>query len=219
MNDLIELASAVSPFTIVGEGNVSKRTKEGFAIKASGADLKTMTGSDIVPCDYVGEQIGNFDRVPSIEVCFHTWFMEKFPLINYVAHTHPVETNKILCSHDIFHFASTRLFPDQIVRNGAKSCIVPYATPGIPLMEEIEKSVYEHINFEGYFPKLILLQNHGIIVASTSIKDCIASTMMCEKSAQIYMGAKSLSIKPLTKKNIDAIDTCPKEQYRRSILK
>ena len=42
MNDLIELASAVSPFTIVGEGNVSKRTKEGFAIKASGADLKTM---------------------------------------------------------------------------------------------------------------------------------------------------------------------------------
>ena len=219
MNDLIELASAVSPFTIVGEGNVSKRTKEGFAIKASGADLKTMIDSDVVPCDYTGKQIGNFDRVPSIEVCFHTWFMEKFPLINYVAHTHPVETNKILCSHDIFHFATTRLFPDQIVRNGAKSCIVPYATPGIPLMEEIEKSVYEHINFEGYFPKLILLQNHGIIVASTSIKDCIASTMMCEKSAQIYMGAKSLSIKPLTKNNIDAIDKCPKEQYRRSILK
>ena len=219
MNDLIELASAVSPFTIVGEGNVSKRTKEGFAIKASGADLKTMTDSDVVPCDYVGEQIGNFDRVPSIEVCFHTWFMEKFPLINYVAHTHPVETNKILCSHDIFHFATTRLFPDQIVRNGAKSCVVPYATPGIPLMEEIENSVYYHINFEGYFPKLILLQNHGIIVASTSIKDCIASTMMCEKSAQIYIGAKSLSIKPLTKNNIDAIDKCPKEQYRRSILK
>ena len=86
-------------------------------------------------------------------------------------------------------------------------------------MEEIENSVYHHINFEGYFPKLILLQNHGIIVASTSIKDCIASTMMCEKSAQIYIGAKSLSIKSLTKNNIDAIDKCPKEQYRRSILK
>ena len=60
MNDLIELASAVSPFTIVGEGNVSKRTKEGFAIKASGADLKSMTNSDVVPCDYTGKQIGNF---------------------------------------------------------------------------------------------------------------------------------------------------------------
>ena len=127
MSDLIELAWAVSPYTIVGEGNVSKRTKDGFLVKASGADLKTMNDEDLVPCNFDGEQIGNFDRVPSIEVCFHAWFMEKFPLVNYVAHTHPVETNKILCSHDIFTFATTRLFPDQIVRNGAKSCVVPYA--------------------------------------------------------------------------------------------
>jgi len=219
MSDLIELAWAVSPYTIVGEGNVSARTKDGFFVKASGADLKTMNDKDLVPCNFDGEQISSFEKKPSIEVCFHAWIMRTFPEVNYVAHTHPVETNKILCSHDIFTFATTRLFPDQIVRNGARSCVVFYATPGIELMREIERSVYYHMDNEGYFPKLILLQNHGIIVASTSIKDCIASTMMCEKSAEIYIGAKSLGIKCFSKDDINQIDTCPKEKYRREILK
>ena len=219
MSDLIELAWAVSPYTIVGEGNVSKRTDDGLIVKASGADLKTMSDQDTVPCNLDGEQTGVFERKPSIEVCFHAWFMRTFPEVNYVAHTHPVETNKILCSHDIHTFSTTRLFPDQIVRNGARSCVVPYATPGIPLMQEIERSVYHHMDHEGYFPKLILLQNHGIIVASSSTKDCVASTMMCEKSAEIYIGAKSLGMKCLSKDSIRQIDTCPKEKYRREILK
>ena len=219
MSDLIELAWAVSPYTIVGEGNVSKRTDDGLIVKASGADLKTMSDQDTVPCNLEGEQTGVFERKPSIEVCFHAWFMRTFPEVNYVAHTHPVETNKILCSHDIHTFSTIRLFPDQIVRNGARSCVVPYATPGIPLMQEIERSVYHHMDHEGYFPKLILLQNHGIIVASSSTKDCVASTMMCEKSAEIYIGAKSLGMKCLSKESIRQIDTCPKEKYRREILK
>ena len=131
---------------------------------------------------------------------------------------HPVQTNKILCSSYIKEFATTRLFPDQVVRNGAKSCVVPYATPGGKLLDAIERSVYHHMDHEGYFPKLILLQNHGIIVASTSVKDCIASTMMCEKSAEIYLGAKSLDIKPLSKECIAEIDSDPKEKYRRDLL-
>ena len=218
MSDLIELAWAVSPFTIVGEGNVSERNADGFTVKASGADLSTMCDRDVVPCDLYGNQISVFERKPSIEVCFHAWFMRTFPEVNYVAHTHPVETNKILCSHDISTFATTRLFPDQVVRNGAKSCVVPYATPGGKLLDAIENSVNAFIQKEFYFPKLILLQNHGIIVASTSIKDCIASTMMCEKSAEIYLGAKSMHMKCLSPEQVMEIDLDPKEKYRREIL-
>ena len=65
---------------------------------------------------------------------------------------------------------------------------------------------------------MILLQNHGIIVASTSIKDCIASTMMCEKSAEIYLGAKSMHMKCLSPEQVMEIDLDPKEKYRREIL-
>jgi len=218
MFDLIELAWAVSPYTIVGEGNVSKRTPQGIQIKASGIDLKTMGEKDTVLCDLEGTQLDSFDMKPSMEVNFHAWFMKTFPEVNFIAHTHPVQTNKILCSSSLTEFATTRLFPDQVVRNGAKSCVVPYATPGPKLQEAIKKSVETFMDKETYFPKLILLQNHGIIVASTSVKDCIASTMMCEKSAEIYIGAKSLGVKQLHKEYVIEIDLDPKEKYRREIL-
>ena len=71
---------------------------------------------------------------------------------------------------------------------------------------------------EGYFPKLILLQNHGIITAGTSSKECITSTLMCEKSAEIYSGARAMgSINYLTKEQIAEVDTSSDEKYRREI--
>ena len=218
MFDLIELAWAVSPYTIVGEGNVSKRVDSGLLVKASGADLKNMGEKDTVLCDLDGKQLDRFDKKPSMEVNFHAWFMKTFPEVNFIAHTHPIKTNKILCSRCLNEFASIRLFPDQVVRNGAKSCVVPYVTPGLKLQEAIKDSVETFMDEEFYFPKLILLQNHGIIVASTSVKECIASTMMCEKSAEIYLGARSLGIKPLSKECVMEIDSDPKEKYRRDLL-
>ena len=39
MDELLELAYAIHPFTICGEGNVSCRDGENLLIKASGTDL------------------------------------------------------------------------------------------------------------------------------------------------------------------------------------
>ena len=72
----------------------------------------------------------------------------------------------------------------------------------------------------GYFPKLILLKNHGIITASTSIQEATVSTLMCEKSAEIYIGAKILNnIQFLTDEEVAAVDTNPSEKYRRELYK
>lgn len=44
------------------------------------------------------------------------------------------------------------------------------------------------------------LGNQSIITASASKKDCAAATLMCEKSADIFVGAKLLGgVKFLTK--------------------
>jgi ribulose-5-phosphate 4-epimerase/fuculose-1-phosphate aldolase len=51
MDDLLELAHLVSPYTICGEGNVSKRDGDNlFYIKASGTSLHTLSEQDLVPC-------------------------------------------------------------------------------------------------------------------------------------------------------------------------
>ena len=92
--------------------------------------------------------------------------------------------------------------------------------PGIKLRNAIKESVEKFISIEGYFPKLILLKNHGIITSSSSIKDCIISTFMCEKSAEIFIGAKILNnISFLSEKEIAEINKDPNEKYRRNLIK
>ena len=219
IKELLDLAHIISPYTICGEGNVSVRIDEDtFLIKASGTSLHTLSEEDLTLCNTNEAQIELLHKKPSIETSFHAWIMRNFPEINFIAHSHPPYTTQILCSTSPYSFANHRWFPDQIVRNGVKSCLVPYAPPGEAILKLVERSVSEFVNKEGYFPKLILLQNHGIISASASQKDCAASTLMCEKSAEIFIGAKMLGgIKFLTKQEVAAVDECPNENYRRDM--
>jgi len=219
MSEILDLAHEISDYTICGEGNVSMRKSENtFVIKASGTSLHTLSEEDLTLCNVRGVQIGLLQKKSSIETSFHAWIMKTFPEINFIAHTHPPNTTKILCSNQIYQFANRRWFPDQIVRNGTKSCVVPYAPPGEAILKLVEEYVSRFVDREGFFPKLILLQNHGIITASASKKDCAAATLMCEKSADIFVGAKLLGgVKFLTRQEVADVDTCPNENYRRNM--
>jgi ribulose-5-phosphate 4-epimerase/fuculose-1-phosphate aldolase len=221
MSEILELAREISEYTICGEGNVSVRTGENtFLIKASGTSLHTLSEEYLTLCNTNGAQIDLSHKKPSIETSFHAWIMKTFPGINFIAHTHPPHTTKVLCTESsiLYDFADYRWFPDQIVRNGIKSCVVPYAPPGEAILKLVEEHVTEFVDREGFFPKLILLQNHGIITASASKKDCAAATLMCEKSAEIFVGAHALGgVKFLTKQEVADVDTCPNENYRRNM--
>lgn len=222
MDDILELAHILSPGTICGEGNVSGRDvnfkSNSFWIKASGTSLDTLKQDDLVACHLNAVPFNAKDK-PSMEVLFHAWIYDNYDEVNFIAHTHPTNTNKILCSESCHEFANRRLFPDQVVRNGRKSCLVPYATPGRPLRDEIKKQIEYFVEEEGFFPKLILLENHGIITTGSSYKDCVASSLMCEKSAEIFVGARLLGqIQYLTEHQIMAVDKDPNEAYRRKIF-
>jgi len=219
IKELLDLSYEISEYTICGEGNVSMRQDENsFLIKASGTSLHTLSEEDLTLCNTNGVQTELSHKKPSIETLFHAWIMKTFPEINFIAHTHPPHTTKILCSNQLYQFANNRWFPDQIVRNGTKSCVVPYAPPGEAILKLVEKHVSKFVEYERFFPKLILLQNHGIITASASKKDCAAATLMCEKSANIFVGAKLLGgVKFLTRQEVSDVDTCPNENYRRNM--
>ena len=221
MIELLELAKEVSPYTIAGEGNVSMRVQDGirsgFYIKASGATLSNLELEDLVLCDFEGNPKKD-EKEPSMEVSFHAWILDSFPEVNCVCHTHPPHTTKIMCSGRTHAFANERMFPDQVVRNGRRSCLVPYATPGIKLRNAIKQSVEMFMQVEKHFPRLILLQNHGIITTGTTAKECAVATLMCEKSAEIFIGAKLLNnIKFLTAEEVDELDSSPSEEYRRKV--
>ena len=218
-DDLLILGSCLKNYVVGAEGNVSEKLDDGFVIKSSGTTLKHLSSDDLVKCDFNGKQLNNFNKKPSIETGFHSFLLQK-PRVNFVAHTHPTNTLKILCSNSelISEFANKRMFPDQVVFNGEKSCIVPYAHPGIELCKNVETSVEEFIQDNGYLPKLILLVNHGIICVGSSTKECLISTEMCEKSAEILVGSKSLGqCTFISNDKVEQVKTDTNEIYRNNL--
>jgi L-fuculose-phosphate aldolase len=176
-----------------------------------------MSEYDFVKFDFNGNQLNNLDRKGSMELGFHT-FLLNFDDINYVSHTHPVHTLKVLCSISSSTFANKRLFPDQVVFNGGKSCLVPYAKPGEDLTNAIKKSVLDFINNEGYFPKLILLKNHGIITYGKNVDECIIAADICEKSAIIF-NQDLTHVTFLSNHDVSNLINDEKEKYRQKQLK
>ena len=219
MDEIYKLSNAVSKYCIGMEGNISMKTANGILIKASGSMLNILSFDDLVEFDLDGSQISNFTKRGSMELGFHL-FLLGFDNINYISHTHPINTLKILCSDKCESFAANRLFPDQVVFNGKKSCLVPYAKPGDDLTKSIKLHVDSFIENEGYFPKLILLKNHGIITFGKTVDECVISTDICEKSSEIFIGGSNLGqIKFLSDIESSDLIIDKNEKYRQDLLK
>jgi len=213
IEDLLSMSHELSRHTVGAEGNTSVRMDNYFFIKASGCELRSLREDQIIKCDLKGNQLNNFHLKPSLETNFHSLMYEKTDCI-YVAHTHPTETLKIICTNNVDKFSKERIFPDQVVYNGEESCVVDYAHPGTELRINIQKSLEQYIQIKKYFPDLFLLKNHGIICIGKTAKKCVFSTDICEKAANIFLspleGINFLS--PIEKKKIV---NDKKEKYRR----
>ena len=216
--DILKLAKKSSRFVVGFEGNVSKKVKNGFLIKASGVSLGELRFKDLVHYDFNNNQLDNFKKKGSMELSFHSFLLEKTNFL-FVLHTHPTNLLKILCSESINEFSYQRFFPDQVVFNGTKYCIVDYVKPGIELSELIKTSVSNFESSNGYFPDVILLKNHGLITLGKTINECLIKTEICEKSAEIFIGSKLLSnLVFLNSNQIFDILEDNNEKYRKNKL-
>lgn len=226
---------------ILGEGNTSARlSNDQFAVKASGSSLATLTEEDVTICDtakvlaiferrqstdegldeqLLNSRVGGKGKKPSIESMFHAWLLTLRD-VNYVGHCHPLTANQVLCSPRARDFAERRLFPDEVVCCSAESVFVPYADPGLALAREIAERTRLHIEKEGYVPRLILLQNHGIIALGSTPQAVMACILMASKAAAIFMGAAAMGGPNfMTPQHVERIAGRPDEAYRQKQLK
>lgn len=218
MKELLYLSDSVSKYCVGMEGNVSMKTDTGLIIKASGTKLNTLNENDLVRYNFEGKQIDNFEKKGSMELGFHIFLLQQND-IKFVSHTHPINTLKILCTHHIDAFANNRLFPDQVVFNGKKSCVVPYAKPGDELNEAVKTQVNLFIKINNEFPRLILLKNHGIISCGKTAEECIIISEICEKAAEIFIGSKLIGdINFLPSFQVNSLIFDENEKYRKSLL-
>jgi hypothetical protein len=90
----------------------------------------------------------------------------------------------------------------------------------VVLAREIRERTTAFIKQNGHVPRLILLQNHGIIALGNSAKAVLACILMATKAAAIFMGAAALGGPIfLTPQHVERIASRPDEEYRRRQLK
>ena len=240
------LGEPARDYVIIGEGNTSMRRDDAsFFIKASGHQMqgidetgfvavrfapmlamldeppktlteqKAITESAILPPNALGGTEGGLAPSPSIEVSFHAMLLQDCG-VRFIGHTHPGAINQILCSEYAANFAAQRRFPDEVVLCGPQSALVPYADPGLPLANIMRERVRKYMAQYDEAPRLILLENHGMIALGDSPAEILNITAMAVKAARIYLGAL-LTGKPthLPAEEVSHLYQRPDEIYRR----
>jgi rhamnose utilization protein RhaD (predicted bifunctional aldolase and dehydrogenase) len=236
-----ELGREDRHLAILGEGNVSaKNGKDTFLVKASGSMLATLAADDLTECrsDSVlrlldRKTISDAEtetalletrtrpgaKKPSTETVFHGWLLSQ-ESTQFIGHCHPTAVNQVLCSPRARDFAERRLFPDEVVCCGCASVFVPYTDPGLPLAREIRDRTQFFRQQHGELPRLIVLQNHGIIALGATKESVLACIRMATKAAQIFVGAAALGGPNfMSPKDVERIASRPDELYRQRQLK
>jgi len=245
LQGLIELSRRLGDeskeFVILGEGNTSAKISDSeFFVKASGCRLGSLASDQVVRVNSAlamkmldDPELSNIEMrerlkyamtdktaklLPSVETLFHAYLLT-LPNVNFVAHTHPVSLNSILCAQGWKDAAKGRLFPDEIICCGASSVYLEYADPGVPLARAMRAEVEQYIRIHGVRPKAILMQNHGLVALGSTAKEVESITAMWDKTAKILMGTFHFGGPNfLTDAAVDRIAGRPDEDQRRRLI-
>jgi rhamnose utilization protein RhaD (predicted bifunctional aldolase and dehydrogenase) len=224
-------------YAILGEGNTSAGVdEESFFVKASGAGLREIDESgfvrvrrrpvlDLLEGPPLGDDAmregmmaARVNRAsparPSVETLFHAYLLS-LPGVAFIGHTHPTAVNALLCSVGAEEAIRGRLFPDEIVCCGVAPAWVPYVDPGQPLAKAIRASVEQFIEEHALPPRIILMQNHGLIALGRAPREVESATAMYAKTARILLGTYAFGgPRFLTEEHVRRIYTRPDEKYR-----
>ncbi|MBL9121710.1 MAG: class II aldolase [Phycisphaerae bacterium] len=231
-------------YVILGEGNTSARIDDtAFWVTTSGRALDAISddgfvqvrmeaaqtmlrggdlSEDAVRAALIAAKVdGTPEPRPSVETVVHAVCLAQ-PGVRFVGHTHPTAVNAITCSPDYERLLSGRLFPDEVVLCGPRPLLVPYVDPGLPLAREIHRRLETFHATHGTTPKVIYLQNHGVIALGASAHEVRSITAMVVKVARILIAAASTNprgeVRFMPDAEVTRIHHRADEHYRQRVL-
>jgi rhamnose utilization protein RhaD (predicted bifunctional aldolase and dehydrogenase) len=232
------LGNPALDYVILGEGNTAARIDaDTFWVKASGAEMRTIKANGFVHVHFdrvlsmltagdlsdaqvkVGLEMARVDPTvtarPSVETVLHALALQ-LEDVKFVGHTHPTDVNAILCSQRAQEASAGRLFPDEIVYCGPAPVYIPYTDPGVPLARTVRDAIDQYLVEHRETPKVILMQNHGLIALGKTPQEVENITAMYVKTARVILGTYALGGPHfLSPEAVARIHTRPDELYRR----
>ncbi|MFC0472136.1 class II aldolase/adducin family protein [Halalkalibacter kiskunsagensis] len=164
-------------------GNISAKTSsDQFLITASGTYLGELDLNDFVECSYDGKRNPE-SKKPSKEIPMHQAVYEQRPDINAILHASPFYSTLVACSNmDIPSecFVESMYYLERVER-------VAYHHPG---SEELGAAVKEKAKRSN----ILLLENHGILVFDSSIKEARMALQSLEFACRMLVTAKGSNV-------------------------
>ncbi|RJE83963.1 class II aldolase/adducin family protein [Paenibacillus sp. 1011MAR3C5] len=165
-------------------GNISARSEgDRYVITASGTFLGELDETDLIECDMSGAVYGTERKVPSKETPMHRAVYENRPEIGAVLHASPFYSTLVACS-DIEipsnWFVETMYYLEKVER-------VPYYHPGSEALGEGVREKAKHAN-------ILLLENHGVLVYDTSIREARMALQTLEMACRMLVESQSAGI-------------------------
>lgn len=180
-NELIEYGRMAGDknYTPGISGNLSARCGDMVVITSSGVANGYLTENDFAVVDFDGNAIEG--EKSSSERMLHIEFYKKRPEMNYVMHVH---------SPYLTAFASAGIALDDKISPEIIYCFekIPLAEYSIPGSKELVEKTSKY--FENY--DVVLMANHGVIIAGKDIKDAFYKLDLCENYAKTVICAKLL---------------------------
>jgi ribulose-5-phosphate 4-epimerase/fuculose-1-phosphate aldolase len=168
-------------------GNISVRTEDDrFLITASGTFLGELNDLDLIECDLAGNAYGTEGRKASKETPMHRAVYEQRPEINAVLHASPFYSTLLAASKveiPTNWFIETMYYLEKLER-------VPYFHPGSAALGEGVREKAKSAN-------ILLLENHGVLVYDTSIREARMALQTLEMACKMLTVSQSASI-PMT---------------------
>jgi rhamnose utilization protein RhaD (predicted bifunctional aldolase and dehydrogenase) len=197
-------------YVIAGGGNTSYKDNDHIWVKASGTSLsditedgfvclsrellKTISEKSYSPDSTQREQEVKEDMAaaiispkhlrPSVETSMH-----EIISYSYIVHTHPTYVNALMCSKNARQLTK-EIFGDEAI-------YIEYTDPGYILFKKVQEEMNAFETSNGYTPKVIFLQNHGVFAGSDSLEEIKEIYSGIERSLKELIKSNTLNAEPI----------------------
>lgn len=165
-------------------GNISARTEgDRYLITASGTFLGELDDRDLIECDLSGSVVDAGGRKPSKETPMHRAIYDNRPEIGAVLHASPFYSTLVASSKIEIPsnwFVETMYYLEKVER-------VPYYHPG-------SEALGEGVREKSKLANILLLENHGVLVYDTSIREARMALQTLEMACRMLIVAQSADI-------------------------
>lgn len=203
LRELIEAGNEIVAQGLVrGKGgNLSGRFEGEIWITRSGADLGNLREADFVLVD-----TSNPTSRPSSELSMHRAAYASRPETTVVLHVHPPKA----ISLGLIGRSLPALTPDFYLHLGSSVPLVPYITP---TTAELAAGVKEHLAEN----PAVLLQNHGVLVRGTAVRQALLRLFLLEEQAAIYLDALATGqeVRVLSDEDMRRLDQITDGRYKQ----